>query len=581
MYKVLRRRLMAWWRYALVGAVTCLMAGIVSEVLIQALQLETQIGNPHDPLVIVLLVDASSHEDSAEIAEARRKAEDTWSHVNYNLDTFYYSSSNLGDDLLVALQEANKIFIDRASTRNAVFLFSNNAPVSGLEQILRLVSSFRQNGVFFVTVGTEDSNQELLRVLSTKGTKTFFSAERGKFVRAFQLAARSVNASSVGTGVVTRGTVVNVAAILLLIGGIQVADNKWGLRGHWWRDLWWVTLLGMVFGIGLGSMGKDLVQYWALVGIAIGAVLGIPNIVGSPAWPAVVGASRKTLLGALFGLFGGVAGASLVRLILMQVDQIPIEDVWKIPAFRTTGLVVLGIAVAFFYKLGEDWLKNAWLLGTAEGDNKAKIQVLDKPKVKIGHSKKNDICLYRSKQIADYAGSFIQHGEKWLFQPEKDQAERLVTINGRTVRNLTILPDRSLMRIGDTALVFRQRRMSGLLNLKTRWILVGDKQEYLVPLRRRITLGGEPTCGIVMSGLGVESRHCTLAFAFNGLRVESFEGLPVFVNDKELKGNQYMTLQQGDLLTIGRTDLALVLRSRSLIKGNALPRLLKILRPNV
>ena len=581
MYKVLRRQLTAWWHYALVGAVTCLMAGIVSEVLIQALQLETRSGDPSDPLVIVMLIDASRHEDSAEIAEARRKAEDTWSHVNYNLDTFYYSSSDLGDDLLVALQEANKVLIDRASTRNAVFLFSNNAPASGLEQILRIVSSFRQNGVFFVTVGTEDSNQDLLRVLATKGTKTFFSAQPGEFVRAFQLAARSVNTSSVGTGRVTRGTVVNVAAILLLIGGIQVADNTWGLRGHWWRDLWWVSLLGMVFGIGLGSMGKDLVQYWALVGIAIGAVLGIPNIVGSPAWPAVVGASRKTLLGALIGLFGGVAGALLVQLILMQVDQIPIEDVWKIPAFRMTGLVILGFAVAFFYKLGEDWLKNAWLLGTAEGDNKAKIQVLDKPNVTIGHSKKNDICLYRSKQVADYAGSFIRHGEKWLFQPENIQSERLVAINGRMVRNLTVLPDRSLLRIGNAAIVFRQRRMSSLLSLKTRWILVGDKQDYLVPLRRRITLGSEPTCDIVVSGLGVESRHCTLAFTFNGLRVEPLEGLPVFVNDKELKGNQYKILQQGDLITIGRTDLALVLRSRELIEGNSLPRFLKILRPSV
>ena len=578
MYMALRRQFKEWLRYACVGAAACLLAGVASEILIQALHLETRSGDPNDPLAIAMLIDTSSEEESAGIAEARKEAKDSWAHLDYNLETFHYSGSGLGDDIADALQEASKFFIDRGSTRNAVFLFSNNAPNSGFEQLLSLVSTLRQNGVFFVTVGTENSSQDLMRILASESKKTFFSAQSGNLNRAFKNAARVINSSTVGSARVSRGLVVSFLVILLLIGGLQVADNLWGLRGHWWRDLWWVPLSGAVLGIGLGTLSQSLVPYWTLVGFASGAALGVPNMVGSLAWRGVIGASRKTWRGALFGLLGGLTGATLVRLNLMLVDQIPIEADWMVPVFRTTSLVVLGLGVGFFYKLGEDWLRDAWLLGTAEGDNKSRRQVLEKPKVTVGRSGENDICLYRSEQVADYAGCFIQHGKKWLFQPAKIHADRFITIDGRMVRNLTLLPDKSLLRLGNSSFVFRQRRMAHLFDPRFRWVLVGDKQEYTLPRRRRNKLGSASGCDIVVQEQGIAGHHCTLEFTPNGLCVQPNDSMIVAVNDRETGKSQRRALQQGDLLTIGSSDLAVVWKRCVFFKKKELSRLFNIRR---
>ena len=65
-------------------------------------------------------------------------------------------------------------------------------------------------------------------------------------------------------------------------------------------------------------------------------------------------------------------GAFLVGLLLNISGGLGWESNWNLLIFRTTSLAIVGFCVALSIKLGEEWFKEAWLLGTAQGQNRTR-----------------------------------------------------------------------------------------------------------------------------------------------------------------------------------------------------------------
>ena len=452
MNALLRQHLSFLMRFALIGAFVCMLAGLTSDALFRFLQLPPREGIARDPFVVAMLVDSSS--GLAEATTGIRAVVNDAIAGPHEYREITFSGSTAGNNMTWAFEEAEKLINDRNSTRNAVILLSNSMPFN-LMETLRRVNTLRNKGAFIVTVGTRTVDNDFFHILSSGGAEGSVTAFTEDFTEASEKVASILSSSTVNVPLVSRGLVTTVIAILLLSGGLLAADNVMSMRGPWARDLWWIPVVALVFGITIGSLSSNLVQFWALAGLSCGIALVLTNVLGSFLQKDFAGAINGIWRGAFFGLAGGVFGAFLVGLLLNISGGLGWESNWNLLIFRTTSLAIVGFCVALSIKLGEEWFKEAWLLGTAQGQNRNKKYALRKRIVTIGRASKNDVSLQRAKGILDHAGRFTRSGSDWFFQPAASQRGASVTINNQAVSTRTRLADRNLLRLGETTLVFR------------------------------------------------------------------------------------------------------------------------------
>lgn len=582
--------LRAYVPYASVGTVTCIVAILVAEIFVQAMQPPPVEVDPNDPLAIALLIDTSSSmegEPIAEVRDASIRFLETWDRSRTHIAVIPFNTyasivepilmmnepaSSLipelqrleavgGTAMQLGLQQAQAAFEHVGSSRNAVMLFTDGMPNRpGLTQ--RLATEMRGRGTVIVAIGSTGANYGYLEQL-TGHPDNVFTTQLGDFASAFDRAAQVIAASSFGTATTSQGLTVVFVVSLFLAAAMLATENMWGLRGNWWRDMWWLPVAGGVAGYVGGFVGEYVLRLgivtWGLVGLSCGAALGLTDLAGGQftGLRSLLRIPPKSRRGAIFGLIGGLVGGVVFALFFRNVSLDSTGGELQALFSRLVGFAILGLAIGLAIKVGQELLKNSWLLGLSKGFYEGKQYILSKTPVSVGRSGNNDINLNQETDIGDRVGQFELVQDTWHFVPGFRDAVSAVIIDGQAVADRVHLADGSSIRFGNTEFVFQSRESPGTVSQSERWALVGDDEEFELPMQDRILLGSDGACDIVIRDSSVDGRHAVLEFSRQDLKLTTLGDGFVSVNDVSLSRDG-QSLKQGDFIMLGTVELGLV-----------------------
>ncbi|MYD90909.1 MAG: VWA domain-containing protein [Caldilineaceae bacterium SB0662_bin_9] len=582
--------LRAYVPYAAVGTVTCIVAILVAEIFVQAMQPPPVEVDPNDPLVIALLIDTSSSmegEPIAEVRDASIRFLETWDRSNTHVAVIPFNTyasivhpilakekpadplipelrrleAAGGTAMLLGLQKAQEAFDSIDSSRNAVMLFTDGMP-SRPGPTQRLATEMRGRGTVIVAIGSTGANYGYLEQL-TGHSDNVFTTRLGDFASAFDRAAKVIAASSFGTATTSQGLTVVFVVSLFLAAAMLATENMWGLRGNWWRDMWWLPVAGGVAGYVGGLVGEYVLRLgivtWGLVGLSCGAALGLTDLAGDQftGLRSLLRIPPKSRRGAIFGLIGGLVGGIVFALFFRNVSLDSTGGELQALFSRLVGFAILGLAIGLAIKVGQELLKNTWLLGLSKGFYEGKQYILAKASVSVGRSGNNDINLNQETDIGDHVGHFELVQDTWHFVPASREAVGAVTVDRQAVADRVHLADGSSIRFGNTEFVFQSRENPGTVSQSERWALVGDDEEFELPMQDRILLGSDDACDIVIRDSSVDGRHAVLEFSGQDLKLTTLGGDFVSVNDVTLPRDG-QSLKQGDFIMLGTVELGLV-----------------------
>jgi MFS family permease len=160
-------------------------------------------------------------------------------------------------------------------------------------------------------------------------------------------------------------------AALWLAGGIFLLS---------YRDIQW-AILPVSRAIG-----------WAVLGAFVGAGEGVRAL-----------SLKKIAVGVLGGLLGGIVGGLALEYSRLLLPGFAL--------FRLVGLVILGLAIGFFYGLIEEGMSFG-VLRILVGELKGKEFLLTERRLRIGRSPRNEIALPTYKDLADVQADIrVRKGE--------------------------------------------------------------------------------------------------------------------------------------------------------------------------
>ena len=584
-------RLGSTLRFAVVGALACVIATLVAEFFLQATTQAQESSHNIAPLAIALLIDVSGSMEGAPIIEVRETAiqfirnlerdntsvalvpfSDTATLLRPILAPEQHPANLIaqvrmleasgGTSMAQAMALAQQVFQDIDVPNKAVLLFTDGLPNDPVLTLLQ-AEVLRREGTVIVAVGTVDADIGFLQTLTLHEPDNLFTTQLGAYALAFDQATQAIVTSAFGTASTSQGLAVVTIIALFLAAALLVSENVWSLRGHWWRDLWWMPPLGAVLGFLGAAVGENLIQIdvasWALVGLTSGIALGLTDLTQFDAEGRHALAPRKAMRGAVFGLVGGTVGGILFSLIFGNSDLQTAQGAVTALVSRLSGFGLLGFSIGLTLKVGEELLKDVWLMGTSKGPYEGKQFVLNKPEVRIGRSGNNDINLARELDLGSTAGQFVQNQGQWFFQPTTaDGGETAVSVNGAKVMDRTLLSDNTAIRFGNTEFLFRIRGHRDQAALEKNWALVGDKVAFDLPRQKQVRIGSAPSCDVVLADPSVLTHHCTLVFSDQGIRLKRMTDADVAINDQPLLDRESTILRQGDLVTVGKVELGLI-----------------------
>ncbi len=468
-------------RFGYIGAVACVVAAILFELLFPSATTTPAVNTPQD---VALLIDTSgSMRDQGKINEVKRTASDYVAKqpsttrvavVRFSSDAEIVSSlgspignhlsainsfnadgaTNMADGLQTAAQALEA---DAGSQKSrTILLFTDGEPGSNLEpadvakpKTVSAADGIRNQGIRIVAVGTNDADINFLAQV-TGDRNLVFATSAGQFSDAFQKADNAIRGLFKSSGgslleVLGGGLARGALTALILAAALLIAENVLGLRGRWWRDLAWIPVVAAVLGAGGALIGQLLFGLfgggtiaralgWALFGAAAGAMLGLADRSKSKA-------SRGAVGGAVGGFLGG-----FVFDLLAQGLQGGLGEV----VARVLGLGALGFAIGLMLQLAQQALKTAWLSGITTGPYEGKQYILGKPIVTVGRSDGNDIGLYREKTLALKAGAFAFNQGRWTYAGEA------VEVNGSSTTNAALMGGDTI-QFGNTQFLFEER----------------------------------------------------------------------------------------------------------------------------
>ena len=584
-------RVMSPLRFAVIGAFSCAIATLVAEQFLQSTMLPRDTGNEISPLVIALLIDTSGSmqgEKITEVKDASIRFISTLERENTYIAIIPFSSTATllepvlapsqnparliqqiqeidalgGTGMAFALEVAREAFTELEAPDKAVLLFTDGQPNDSIATILQ-AEVLRREDTVIVAVGTADSDIGFLKILTNGEPDKLFTTQLGEYAIAFDKAAQVIVASAFGTASTSQGLIVVTIVAFFLATALLVSENVWGLRGNWWRDLWWMPPMGTAMGFLAAATGENLfeidVATWALVGLTSGVALGLTDIakLGTGGWQ--LSFPHKVLRGALFGLIGGAVGGILFSMVFGNADIETAAGEITALVSRLSGFSLLGFFIGLALKAGEELLKDVWLIGVSKGPYEGKQFIFNKPVISVGRSGNNDINLAREFELGRNEGRFIQIQKVWFYQPITVSAgETAVTVNDTAVFHKTLLSDNTAINFGATGFLFRNRGDSGRELRERNWALAGNEATFNLPRQDRIRIGHSPTCDVVLSDPSVRAHHCTLEFSDQGIRVQGIGNAHIEINDNPMLGEVHAVLQQGDLITLGKVELGLI-----------------------
>ena len=468
------------WRFGVVGAVGCLLGAILYEILFPAapamdvaaaqsvaLVIDTSgsmafdgklpevkraatafVDRQGDRRTLVALVEFASRAElvsppTADVAALR--------------DSISRFEANGGTNIAEAIREGARALQGDAGAGRSMLLFTDGQPdVSGESsgqsraRALQEAMLARGGNVKLVAIGTEDADLDFLASL-TGSRDLVFSTTSGNFDEAFQRADRKIRQLFEGSGAgssnwfeaLARALALGALVAFALGAALLVAENVWGLRGRWWRDLAWAPLGAALLGVGGALVGQVLFSLfgartlgWAVLGAAAGSLLGLAD-------RSRAKATRGALGGFVGGLVGGWVFDGLSRALVFGPQDSGVLA-------RLVGFAVLGFAIGLMMQIAQQAFKGAWLTGITTGPYEGKQYILGKPVVTVGRSDGNDIGLYREKTLGLKAGQFRFDRGGWAYSGEA------VLVNGSSTTDAA-LRGGDTVRFGGTEFLFEER----------------------------------------------------------------------------------------------------------------------------
>ncbi len=617
-------------RFGYVGAVAAVVGAILFELLSPrpAAPSPTPPGPETGAQRVVLTLDTSgSMQRDGKLEEMSRAAQDylnkqDWRSTRVGIVTFDSGANinaplsndpntlrqalegliaNGATEMDLGLRRAAEVLQGEGRGSRSILLFTDGAPDSEFRSrgqvrsdTLNAAQELRDSGVRIVAVATLDADIGFLAEV-TGSRDLVFIASSGGFDTAFQQADRAIRGlfrargSSTGSPI-TDALLLGGLVALCLGAALLVAENVWGLRGRWWRDISWVApaagvlgAFGALLGQGIYSLMTDAPASraigWALLGLAAGSMLGLADRSRAKAIRGAIG-------GGIGGYLGGFVFDFLSRGLIFGAS-----DTGVLP--RLLGAAVLGFAIGLMVQLVQQAFKSAWLTGLTTGPYEGKQYVLSKAAVSVGRSDGNDIGLYRERDLAIKAGTFAFADGRWSYQGEP------VLVNGSSVSS-AVLTSGDTIRFGQTEFLFEERGKAATEppNLEAdspeispeispgtvvssvpasphpsqpapnppastmvsppappkpaRWRLVGEETLELPVQPARVTLGRADDNQIVIHEASVSGHHAILEVKPDGLEITDLQSTNgVIVNDHKLVPNVPTRLSDGDRVHFG------------------------------
>jgi hypothetical protein len=239
------------------------------------------------------------------------------------------------------------------------------------------------------------------------------------------------------------------------VGCLDAILNAVGFQ-RWLRVLVCLTV-GFLGGLLGGSLGQFLQNRglprflgWMMVGLAIGASIGVFDVAralrsgqaGRSAW-------RKLVNGLIGGVLGGMVGGLLFDAL---------ETFLKLPrSSLALGLVTLGTSIGLLIGLAQIILKEAWIK-IEKGFRAGREMMLSRAETSIGRAESCDIGLFGDNSIERTHARILLKGNRYLLA---DGGSAVGTfLNDQPVTQLTPLQSGDVIRVGNSLLRFgeKQRR---------------------------------------------------------------------------------------------------------------------------
>ena len=246
---------------------------------------------------------------------------------------------------------------------------------------------------------------------------------------------------------------------LLVAAGVGAVDAKLNSIGFQR-----VLRVGVCMGVGLvggalgGLIGEGvhfndylLMIGWMLVGVAIGASLGVFDVLRAATTGQAMGpALKKTFNGVYGGLLGGFVGGVFFGLFYSN------------PATRQAlpngslaiGLVILGLCIGLLIGLAQVVLKEAWLK-VESGFRAGREVMLSKDETTIGRAESCDIGLFGDGAL-EKLHARIQRKNNTYFLADAETGGGTY-LNDKPVRKPTPLHNGDRIRVGNCVLRFGER----------------------------------------------------------------------------------------------------------------------------
>ena len=282
------------------------------------------------------------------------------------------------------------------------------------------------------------------------------------------LAAWALGVVQIGNNDVLKASLIGAFLGLLVAAGVGGVDAKLnavgfqrvvrvlvcmgvGLVGGALGGLIGEAIHGIKFGEppNQNRIGENLLFIgWMLVGVAIGASIGVFDILRSAMTGQDVGtAVKKTLNGIYGGLLGGFVGGVIFGFCLKYLTQLPNGSL-------AIGLVIVGLCIGLLIGLAQVVLKEAWLKIEA-GFRAGREVMLSKDETTIGRAESCDVGLFGDSAL-EKLHARIQRKNNQYFLADAETSGGTY-LNDKPVRKPTPLHNGDQIRVGNCVLRFGER----------------------------------------------------------------------------------------------------------------------------
>jgi hypothetical protein len=206
---------------------------------------------------------------------------------------------------------------------------------------------------------------------------------------------------------------------------------------------------GFLGEVAHSAVGLPRVIGWILVGMAIGASVGVFDLLRAKAHKQDMGVPRKkTLNGVLGGFLGGLVGGLLCEFLVSHVRGLPRFTL-------ASGLVTLGVCIGLLIGLAQVILKEAWLRVEA-GFRPGRELILSKEETTIGRAESCDLGLFGDNVIERLHARILLKDNRYVLADAGTPGGTF--LNGRQVDGPAPLRSGDTIRVGHSVLRFGERQ---------------------------------------------------------------------------------------------------------------------------